>query len=143
MSSLSGAKVGSFEKGLETPGCRFRVAELSVALESLSVSEQPLSGAGHVDGCSPGFCVDVGLGSNLLEVRVLAEALGDLLGLLLFVGVVFGAGLVEGRRGRAVHLEPPVTDQVRLAEDGAVGTQERDFAGCVADMEYLECDKNT
>jgi hypothetical protein len=74
----------------------------------------------------------------LLEVRVLCEGLRDLLGFLLFVGVVFGAGFVQCGGGGTVHLEPPVTDEVRLAKDGTVWTQEGNLAGSVADVEYLK-----
>lgn len=91
---------------------------------SLSAPEQSFSRAGHVDWRASGLCPYVGVSTDLLEVLVLAEALCDLLALLLFVGVVLGAGLVEGGGGGAVHLEPPVTYEVRLAEDGAVRTKE-------------------
>lgn len=105
------------EQGLEGLGCGFRDLGLS-----LSAPEQSFSRAGHIDWRASRLGPDVGVSTYLLKVLVFAKALSDLLAFLLFVGVVFGAGLVEGWGGGAVHLEPPVTYEVRLAEDGTVGT---------------------
>lgn len=76
----------------------------------------------------------------MLQVLVLAQALSDFLRLLLLVGIVFSAGFIQSWGGRAVHLEPPVANEVGLAEDGTVGAEEGDLPGRVADVEYLEED---
>ena len=46
--------------------------------------------------------------------------------------------LVQLRGLAAVHLEPPVANQLRLLEDGAVRAEERDLSSVVADVEYLD-----
>lgn len=131
-SSLRGVEVVSKQGLVGLHGC-FRDLGWS-----LPAPEQSFSRAGHIDWRTPGLRPDVGVSADLLKVLVLAQALCDLLALFLFVGVILGTGFVECWGGGAVHLEPPVTYEVRLAEDGAVGTKERDLAGCVANVEYLE-----
>lgn len=60
------------------------------------------------------------------------------MGFFLLVGVVLSAGFVECWSRGAVHLEPPVANEMGLAEDGAVWAEEGYLPGCVADVEYLQ-----
>lgn len=124
---MCGANV---EEILIASGGGMRSGREGFRLQFLSVPQESFRRAGHCDLRSFRLRAD----ADLFRVP---GRVGPLR-LLLLVGVVLAAGLVERGGGGAVHLEPPVTDEVRLAEDGAVGAQERYLTGCVADVEHLE-----
>lgn len=51
---------------------------------------------------------------------------------------MFRTLLIEAGRVGAIHFEPPFADEIRLLENGAVGTKEGDLPAVIADVKDLE-----
>ena len=83
----------------------------------------------------------LGLGSSVLpdSIGALRSAVGSgCRGSLTGLGQLVVLGLSDGGGLGAVHVEPPVADEVVLVEDGAVGAEEGELGGLgAADVENL------
>ena len=83
----------------------------------------------------------LGLGSSVLpdSIGALRSAVSSSCrGGLACLGKLVVLGLSDGGGLGAVHVEPPVADEVVLVEDGAVGAEEGELGGLgAADVENL------
>lgn len=78
------------------------------------------------------------LSTGLNRLLILEFRFPRLCSLTFLLEQLLAALLVQLCGLAAVHLEPPIANQLRLLEDGAIWTEERYLPTVVTDMEHLE-----